>query len=94
MQLVREFYWCDEESFWIMKVPYRDAKDFALTPIRPEDALLDVFNFFERVSKAQQAARNYCARLAVLRPELSNPWMDCGVARFKGNLIPENAKPK
>lgn len=63
LRLAKEFYWCDERSFYEMQVPLEEAKQFALASFTFKDADPDIFNFLPRVRRAQKAALRYCAWL-------------------------------
>lgn len=63
IELAKEFYWCDERSFYEMQVPLEDAKAFALASFSFLDANPEIHNFLPRVRRAQLAARQYCAWL-------------------------------
>ena len=60
-ELAREFYWCDEQSFHQMRVPYKEAWAFAQASYTFLDAAPDIFNFLTRVRVAQRHARRYCS---------------------------------
>lgn len=63
LRLAKEFYWCDERSFYEMQVPLEEAKQFALASFTFKDADPDIFNFLPRVRRAQKAALRYCTWL-------------------------------
>jgi hypothetical protein len=63
LRLAKEFYWCDERSFYEMGVPLEEAKQFALASYTFQDADPEVLNFLPRVRQAQKAALQYCAWL-------------------------------
>jgi hypothetical protein len=63
LRLAKEFYWCDERSFYEMQVSLEEAKQFALAAFSFQDADPEIFNFLPRVRRAQKAARQYCAWL-------------------------------
>jgi hypothetical protein len=66
-ELADEFYWCDERSFFDMRVPYQEAKAFATASFTFLDNNQDVFNFLPRVRRAQKAAARYCFWLEMSR---------------------------
>lgn len=66
-ELAHEYYWCDEQSFYAMKVPFHEARDFALAVFTFQDADPDIFNFLPRVRRAQKAALRYAQWLVVSR---------------------------
>jgi len=63
LRLAKEFYWCDERSFYEMKVSLEEAKQFALASFTFQDADPEIHNFLPRVRRAQIAAMQYCAWL-------------------------------
>ena len=63
ISLAKEFYWCDERSFYEMKVPFEEAKQFALASYTFQDADPEIYNFLPRVRKAQKEALQYCVWL-------------------------------
>lgn len=63
LRLAKEFYWCDERSFYEMQVPFDEAKQFALASYSFQDADPEIFSFLPRVRRAQEEARRYCAWL-------------------------------
>ena len=63
LRLAKEFYWCDERSFYEMGVPLEEAKQFALASFTFKDADPEIFNFLPRVRRAQKAVLQYCAWL-------------------------------
>ena len=63
LRLAKEFYWCDERSFYEMKVPLEEAQQFARASFTFQDADPEIHNFLPRVRQAQKEARQYCAWL-------------------------------
>lgn len=63
LRLAKEYYWCDERSFYEMQVPFEEAAQFALASFNFQDADPEIFNFLPRVRRAQIAAKRYCSWL-------------------------------
>jgi len=78
MELARQFYWCDEHAFYLMRTPISEVLAFINYKYEPEDCLEDVMYFFPRIQRAQSHGKSYIAgrmlcKLAVEDPEDALP---------------------
>jgi hypothetical protein len=59
LELARQFYWCDELSFYKMRTPLNEAMAFAEAHYDFRDDMPDVPKFLPRLRIAQEHAANY-----------------------------------
>ncbi len=59
LELARQFYWCDELSFYKMRTPLNEAMAFAEALYDFRDDMPEIPKFLDRLQAAQEHAASY-----------------------------------
>ena len=73
IELARNFYWCDELDFHIMRPPVRDLLAFVNHEFG-DVTLSDVLHFLPRIQASQRAARSYIRYRFLFKPLREMEW--------------------
>ena len=72
-ELARQFYWCDEHDFYMMRPPPQEVLSFCNHVYAEEDILDDVLHFLPRVEAAQRAGWRYLVYRVTMN---NNKWVE------------------